>query len=87
MPTQALRSRYEQLKSEINFHNHRYHVLDAPVVSDAEYDKLLVELRQIEADHPDWVTADSPTQRVGGAPARGQHVDEGHAVILLARAC
>src|SRR5512142_745901 len=69
MPTTALRSRYAELKSEINYHNHRYHVLDAPVISDAEYDKLLVELRQIEADHPDWIRADSPTQRAGAAPA------------------
>src|SRR5512146_190308 len=69
MPTTALRSRYQELKSEINYHNHRYHVLDAPVISDAEYDKLLVELRKIEADHPDWVTGDSPTQRAGAAPA------------------
>ena len=65
----GLRSRYEELKSEINYHNHRYHVLDAPVISDAEYDKLLTELRRIEADHPDWVTPDSPSQRAGAAPA------------------
>src|SRR5512146_1014032 len=69
MPTTALRSRYDELKSEINYHNYRYHVLDAPVISDAEYDKLLAELRKIEADHPEWVTADSPTQRAGAAPA------------------
>src|SRR5512143_2354144 len=87
MPPQALRSRYEQLKSEINFHNHRYHVLDAPVVSDAEYDKLLVELRQIEADHPDWVTADSPTQRAGAAPAdRFEKVRHPRPVLSLANA-
>src|SRR5512140_231104 len=65
----SLRSRYEQLKSDLNQHNHRYHVLDAPVISDAEYDKLLVELRKLEADHPDWVTPDSPTQRAGSTPS------------------
>ncbi len=65
----AQRSRYDELKSQVNFHNYRYHVLDAPVVSDAEYDKLLRELKAIEADHPDWVTPDSPTQRAGAAPA------------------
>ncbi len=65
----AQRSRYEELKSQVNFHNYRYHVLDAPVVSDAEYDKLLRELKAIESDHPDWVTPDSPTQRAGAAPA------------------
>jgi DNA ligase (NAD+) len=63
--------RYEELKTEIHFHNHRYHVLDAPIISDYEYDQLLVELRQIEADHPDWITPDSPTQRAGAAPAEG----------------
>ncbi len=65
----ALRAHYEDLKSQVNFHNYRYHVLDAPVVSDAEYDKLLNELKAIEADHPDWVTPDSPTRRAGAAPA------------------
>src|SRR5581483_2056090 len=69
MDAKTLRSRYEELKSQINFHNYRYHVLDAPVISDAEYDKLLNELKQIEADHPDWVTPDSPTQRAGAKAA------------------
>ena len=45
-----LHQRYTQLQAEIHFHNHRYHVLDAPLISDYEYDQLLVELRQIEAD-------------------------------------
>ena len=62
-------SRYEELKAQINFHNYRYHVLDAPVISDLEYDRLLNELKQIEADHPDWITSDSPTQRAGARPA------------------
>src|SRR5512141_2770111 len=61
-----LRERLAELREQINFHNYRYHVLDDPVISDVEYDRLLVELRQIEADHPDWITSDSPTQRVGG---------------------
>ena len=87
MPTSPLRSRYEELKSEINFHNHRYHVLDAPVVSDAEYDKLLNELKQIEADHPDWVKPDSPTQRAGAAPAdRFVKVSHPGPVLSLANA-
>jgi len=59
------KQRYQELKQQVNFHNYRYHVLDAPVISDLEYDRLLVELRRIETDHPDWVTPDSPTQRVG----------------------
>jgi len=61
--------RLQDLRREINFHNYRYNVLDDPVISDYEFDQLLLELRQIEADHPEWVTPDSPTQRAGGAPA------------------
>ncbi len=59
-------SRYEELKALINQHNHRYHVLDAPIISDLEFDRLLNELKQIETDHPERVTPDSPTQRAGG---------------------
>ena len=62
------KARYEELKNQVNLHNYRYHVLDAPLVSDAEYDKLLAELKALEAEHPDWVTPDSPTQRAGAAP-------------------
>jgi len=64
-----LLSRYEELKAQINLHNHRYHVLDAPVISDLEYDRLLNELKKTETDHPDWITSDSPTQRAGARPA------------------
>ncbi len=63
--TDKLLSRYEELKAQINFHNYRYHVLDAPIISDAEYDRLLNELKQIEANHADWIASDSPTQRAG----------------------
>lgn len=55
------------LREQINFHNYRYHVLDSPVISDAEYDRLAARLRQIEAEHPEWITPDSPTQRAGAA--------------------
>ncbi|MFN8426604.1 MAG: hypothetical protein U0X87_10165 [Anaerolineales bacterium] len=65
----ATKSRYEELKEKIHFHNHRYHVMDSPVISDAEFDKLLNELKRIEAEHPDWITADSPTRRAGAKPA------------------
>ncbi|MBF8283111.1 MAG: DNA ligase ((+)) LigA, partial [Anaerolineales bacterium] len=58
--------RAAQLRKEINFHLHRYHVLSAPVISDAEYDVLFRELQALEAEHPELVTPDSPTQRVGG---------------------
>lgn len=60
--------RITQLRKEINFHLYRYHVLDAPVISDAEYDALYHELRQLEEAHPDLVTPDSPTQRAGARP-------------------
>jgi DNA ligase (NAD+) len=62
-------ARYEELKQQINFHNYRYHVLDDPVISDAEFDRLLKELREVEAEHPAWVTPDSPTQRAGATPS------------------
>ncbi len=61
-----LRERLTELREQINFHNYRYNVLDDPVISDAEYDRLLNELKQIESEHPEWITPDSPTQRVGG---------------------
>ncbi len=60
--------RYEELKVQVNLHNYRYHVLDAPLISDLEYDKLLNELKAIETEHPEWVTPDSPTQRAGAGP-------------------
>lgn len=66
---QAAAGRIEQLRQRINYHNYRYYVLDSPVVSDAEYDRLMQELAKLEAEHPDLVTPDSPTQRVGAAPA------------------
>jgi DNA ligase (NAD+) len=64
----AIRTRVEHLRQEIEAHNHRYYVLDAPIVSDAEYDKLFRELQDLEAAYPDLASDDSPTQRVGAAP-------------------
>ena len=61
--------RAEQLRRELNYHNHRYYTLDDPVISDGQYDLLLRELREIEAEHPELLTSDSPTQRVGGEPS------------------
>ena len=60
--------RVRELREQIERHNYRYYVLDDPTVSDAEYDRLMRELKDIEAAHPQLVTADSPTQRVGIAP-------------------
>jgi DNA ligase (NAD+) len=65
----ATKTRYEDLKQQIHEHNYRYHVLDAPIVSDLEFDRLLNELKLIEAEHPDWITPDSPTLRAGAKPA------------------
>ena len=61
--------RIAALRAELREHNHRYYVLDAPIVSDAEYDALMRELRALEATHPELLTADSPTQRVGATPS------------------
>jgi DNA ligase (NAD+) len=61
-------ARAEDLRRQLEHHNYRYYVLDDPEVSDAEYDRLLTELKQIEADNPDLITPDSPTQRVGATP-------------------
>jgi DNA ligase (NAD+) len=59
------------LREKIRHHEHLYYVLDQPTISDAEFDDLMRELRRLEAEHPDLVTADSPTQRVGGKPKEG----------------
>jgi len=67
----ADRSRAEELRREIEHHNHRYYILDAPEVPDAEYDRLLRELQDLEAEFPELVTPESPTQRVGAAPLAG----------------
>jgi len=63
--------RVKKLREEIEYHNYRYYVLDSPVISDAEYDALMRELRELEAQYPELVTPDSPTQRVGFKPAEG----------------
>ena len=87
MDTSLLRQRYEDLKQQIHYHNHRYHVLDAPVISDIEFDKLLVELRQIEGAHPDWITPDSPSQRVEAvASDKFQKVRHPRPILSLANA-
>lgn len=67
----GIRERVEKLRREINRHNHLYHVLDQPEISDSQYDRLMRELGGLEEQYPDLVTSDSPTQRVGAAPAEG----------------
>ncbi len=63
-----MKQRIEKLRTLINYHNHRYYVLDSPEISDEEYDELMRELRQLEAEHPELITPDSPTQRIGAPP-------------------
>ncbi len=78
MPARKLdkptRAEVENLRREIEAHNHRYHVLDQPTVSDAEYDRMLRRLEEIEAQWPEFRSPDSPTQRIGAAPAEGFRV-------------
>ena len=66
MAKKDLQRRAEVLRREINLHNYRYHVLDDPLISDFEFDRLMQKLKQIEQDHPELVSDDSPTQRVAG---------------------
>lgn len=75
-------ARLAELRSELNHHIHQYHVLDQPEVADAEYDALFDELLRLEAEHPEWVTADSPSQRVGGIPL-DQFAKVAHPVAML----
>ena len=66
-----LLDKVSKLREEIRLHEHRYYMLDRPSISDAEFDRLMSVLKQLEAKHPELVTPDSPTQRVGGAPRKG----------------
>jgi len=65
----SVQSQIEKLRKNINYHSYRYYVLDDPEISDTEYDRLMRELELLERAHPEYITADSPTQRVGAAPA------------------
>src|SRR5271169_10526 len=65
------RQKIVALRDKIRYHEHRYYVLDDPEVSDADFDRLVNELKALEAEHPELVTPDSPTQRVGGKPREG----------------
>jgi len=73
MPAAAkdLGKKIESLRDKIRHHESLYYVLDSPEISDAEFDKLMLQLKQLEAEHPDLITSDSPTQRVGGKPREG----------------
>ncbi len=83
MPSQSdAMKRAEELREQLHHHNYRYYVLDRPEISDADYDRLFAELKAIEAEHPELVAADSPTQRVGGIVAEGFAAVE-HRVAML----
>ena len=68
MKTASAQARAIELRKLIDHHNYLYHALDSPEISDAEFDRLMRELRTLETESPDLITPDSPTQRVGSAP-------------------
>jgi len=81
------RARIGQLREQLEEHNYRYYVLEQPLISDAQYDRLLRELERLESDHPEWITPDSPSQRVGASPASGfETVEHRRPMLSLANA-
>jgi DNA ligase (NAD+) len=70
-PDKKIAKKIEALRDKIRHHEYLYYVLDAPEISDADFDKLMNELKRLEAEHPELITPDSPTQRVGGKPREG----------------
>ncbi|MER1939440.1 NAD-dependent DNA ligase LigA [Castellaniella sp. FW104-16D08] len=82
MSLDPLFERLQQLREDIRSANHQYYVQDSPSLSDAQYDRLMTELQAIETQHPQWITPDSPTQRVGAAPS-GHFAPVRHAVRML----
>ena len=78
----SIRAQIEELRRQIDYHNHKYYVEAAPEISDREFDQLLKKLQALEAEHPQFVTPDSPTQRVGGQPIAGFRQVE-HRVPML----
>ena len=81
-PSAGTRERVSELRARIEQHNHSYYVLDQPTISDADYDVLFRELQALEAAHPELLTADSPTQRVGAAPL-AEFAEIRHATPML----
>ena len=80
-----VKQRIEELRGLINYHNYRYYVLDSPEISDAEYDELMRELKQLEAEYPELIRPDSPSQRIGAPPVEAFGVVE-HPEPLLSLA-
>src|SRR5215468_3496781 len=79
---QNVQETVESLREEIRNHEYRYYVLDDPEISDAEFDRLMNELKKLEAGHPGLITPESPTQRVGGKPREG-FVKVQHSIPML----
>ncbi|HEX6504067.1 MAG TPA: NAD-dependent DNA ligase LigA [Terriglobales bacterium] len=69
--TKEFAQKIDTLRDEIRYHEHRYYVLDSPEISDAEFDRLMDQLKRLEAEHPELIMPDSPSQRVGGKPREG----------------
>jgi DNA ligase (NAD+) len=83
MADQEIEQRAATLRAEITEHNRRYHQLDDPIISDAEYDEMVRELRALEEQHPDLITPDSPTSQVGSAPATTLFAPVVHTVPMM----
>ncbi len=82
MPKSEIQEKINQLRQKINYHNYRYYVLDDPEISDAQYDQLMRQLQELEQQHPELITPDSPTQRVGAKPLEAFATVE-HTVPML----
>jgi DNA ligase (NAD+) len=80
-----IKTKIEKLRVEINHHNHLYHVLDSPEISDTEYDKLMRQLKQLEEEYVQFLTSDSPTQRIGAAPVEAFGIVEHPQPLLSLR--
>lgn len=84
MVPREIEAQARELRDQINYHSHRYHVLDDPVIADGEYDKLFIKLQELERKYPELVTSDSPSRRVGGIPlARFEEVRHVHPMLSL----
>ena len=77
-----IKKEIDKLREQLNEHNYRYYVLDNPVISDAEYDELFEKLKKLEVKHPELITPDSPTQRVGAAPLKA-FAEVHHNILML----
>jgi DNA ligase (NAD+) len=87
MVEESIQARAEELRQQINYHNYRYHVISSPVISDYEFDLLLRELQKLESEHPEIISPDSPTLRVGGGPAeRFERVPHPAPILSLSNA-